>query len=1117
MRRFLALMLSVVMSIGMIAFTASAAKFTDVPSSDEALTKAVELLSSVGITTGTTETTFGTNEKVTRQQMATFIFRLLKAGEERQGGVNSTSFTDLDDPFYYHMISWANAKGIIKGKSETVFDPKGSIILQDAYTMLVRALEHEKTGVLSYPIGYIEKAEALGLDEGLSSKVDYTTPLTRGDVAILLYNAFFADMGTGNIAYENVYEEVNPNTLSAYLKLVEVKAYMVYDTIATKIHKLKKTVQRVVATPNYSLDDFAQTKEGAGLVRLSVFDDEYAGDEDLFGEIELERLMLSGEPDDLFLLDISIYYTEASNGEAEVLASSVIGEKKEAIAGSSGIFETAAGTGTSSYMFIDTNGNKVKKFTGKVSAGGLTGYLYNAPWSYLKPSDTSYQAQNADNASFIYLDASNRDPEAEEFVQDYNFKSHRDALGRGKEYWETVKLVGADYNLSGVAGREMASLKEEYHDDRGGGLYSPWGVYRGMMFNMATSTNYEIDVWDSDGDGRIEYIWYKPYAAGLVKVDESKLFKETHNIAFDRITGAEPNGSAFGNYGPIYAATEIPTIYPYGATNAGKEYQDGQIIIGYVNGPANYMKVTDIQELSYQSMVFDQYNVNNSDTISSLYFNGKSTSFPYAPYTYIGLPVNTGAAVTLGNSRYYSFNSVFFASTPYSSLYFAKADIGKEYLFATLSNGAVFHVKTADAELPSKYAILFPNDETGEYCLSVPVGKVENGVLMKTADYVPALIDGVRMDVPVKVTSATPESDDYPNRYDFSSYLGKLLSYTKNSNDEYVFEIAPTDAHNDASKLKTDNKDVFYAYQDDTGVYTPAMIKKSNGYYQFVNINGSQYDDAALSPFKYLNLLDSTVIVIESVDEEGDKVFKTYTKDTLPEWSPSNTLSKIKYIVKNNTDSGVIEDLIYMYAVLDGEETGYVRNIFDYRIVKSVKTAQVGDESVKFYDVYNPFTATIEEEYEATEELPDGFKNAIYPLTTKGYIAAGNKMGNVISLGNAAIDAITKDEQGLGLNRVEFYDEELGLLAVYDESKLFTVDSRTVITYLDLEKETIEKKSASILASTSKTYRCGENKNVPLVVFIASSEIDNEDDFEHAELVVVVRYDALESTLEALN
>ena len=206
MRKFLAL-LSLILTITAVSSVASAAKFTDVPASDETLTKAVDLLSSVGITTGTTETTFGTSEGVTRQQMATFIYRLMKAGKTVEGGDNTTTFTDLDDPFYYFMISWANDTGIIKGRNATTFDPKGGIILQDAYVMIVRALGYEKEEPLVYPFDYIKIAEDIGLDEGLPANVNYDTALTRGNVAILLYNAFYADMATSELHFARTYSE----------------------------------------------------------------------------------------------------------------------------------------------------------------------------------------------------------------------------------------------------------------------------------------------------------------------------------------------------------------------------------------------------------------------------------------------------------------------------------------------------------------------------------------------------------------------------------------------------------------------------------------------------------------------------------------------------------------------------------------------------------------------------------------------------------------------------------------------------------------------------------------------------------------------------------------------
>lgn len=163
-KRFLTLALAVVMVASMFAFGASAAQFTDVDENNEYLTKSVNLLNHIGVAKGTSDTTFGTEELVTREQMAAFIYRLMKRGNSVEGGANASRFTDLEDPTFFFMISWADSQGIIKGTSATTFEPKGSITLQDAYTMIVRALGYEKEESLPYPFGYIGVAEDKGVE-----------------------------------------------------------------------------------------------------------------------------------------------------------------------------------------------------------------------------------------------------------------------------------------------------------------------------------------------------------------------------------------------------------------------------------------------------------------------------------------------------------------------------------------------------------------------------------------------------------------------------------------------------------------------------------------------------------------------------------------------------------------------------------------------------------------------------------------------------------------------------------------------------------------------------------------------------------------------------------------
>ena len=100
--------------------TTKTCAFTDVKEGAyyyEAVLWAVEK----GITDGTSATTFSPNEKVTRAQVVTFLYRM-----EGQPKVENTTcaFTDVDtNAYYYNAVLWAVANGITDGMDETHFAP----------------------------------------------------------------------------------------------------------------------------------------------------------------------------------------------------------------------------------------------------------------------------------------------------------------------------------------------------------------------------------------------------------------------------------------------------------------------------------------------------------------------------------------------------------------------------------------------------------------------------------------------------------------------------------------------------------------------------------------------------------------------------------------------------------------------------------------------------------------------------------------------------------------------------------------------------------------------------------------------------------------------------------
>ena len=109
--------------------------FTDVKTGDyyyDAVLWAVEN----DITNGTTATSFGPNENVSRAQMVTFLWRA--AGAPKATGTNP--FTDINaDDYYYDAVLWATSNNVTNGTAETTFSPNDPVSRAQAVTFQWRA------------------------------------------------------------------------------------------------------------------------------------------------------------------------------------------------------------------------------------------------------------------------------------------------------------------------------------------------------------------------------------------------------------------------------------------------------------------------------------------------------------------------------------------------------------------------------------------------------------------------------------------------------------------------------------------------------------------------------------------------------------------------------------------------------------------------------------------------------------------------------------------------------------------------------------------------------------------------------------------------------------------
>ncbi len=177
------------------AFECPTAKFTDNPTG-KWFHDAIDFMVENGLMNGVSETVFDTHGGLTRAQLVTILYRLEKEPEVE----GTTEFTDVEQGrFYYSAVIWAAENGIVNGKNATTFDPNGSITRQEIATILYRYAEAEaveedhlsdftdSAEVSAFAKDAMNWAVAEGLINGSGSKLSPKGNATRAEIAAILY------------------------------------------------------------------------------------------------------------------------------------------------------------------------------------------------------------------------------------------------------------------------------------------------------------------------------------------------------------------------------------------------------------------------------------------------------------------------------------------------------------------------------------------------------------------------------------------------------------------------------------------------------------------------------------------------------------------------------------------------------------------------------------------------------------------------------------------------------------------------------------------------------------------------------------------------------------------
>ena len=173
--------------------------FTDV-NGEAWYSDAVTFLSARGITTGTTATTFSPNAAITRGD---FIVMLMRAYGIKPATTAEDNFSDAGNTYYSKYLAAAKKLKITQGVGGNLYRPNEKISRQDMFTLLYRALDgleeipadkgvkakfNDEASIAGYADTATDTLVSAGVVSGSNGKLDPKGISTRAQMAQILMN-----------------------------------------------------------------------------------------------------------------------------------------------------------------------------------------------------------------------------------------------------------------------------------------------------------------------------------------------------------------------------------------------------------------------------------------------------------------------------------------------------------------------------------------------------------------------------------------------------------------------------------------------------------------------------------------------------------------------------------------------------------------------------------------------------------------------------------------------------------------------------------------------------------------------------------------------------------------
>ena len=268
LKRLSLFLLVAALLVTMIPSAFAANSFTDVRSTDW-FSDAVSYVQERGLMSGTSATHFSPNEPTTRAMLVTILYRA--AGQPETTG--QSSFADvLARDYFANAVAWASENNIVTGYSRTRFGSNDPVSREQIATLLWRYAGSPSAGsaqnfsdrnqISDYAADAVNWARANGIVNGRpGNRFDPKANATRAEVATILRN--FLSQQPNIDTPETPSQTTGSKTLVVYFS-ASGSTKAVAETIADE---LDADIFELVPTQPYSSDDLNWTVNGSRVNR----------------------------------------------------------------------------------------------------------------------------------------------------------------------------------------------------------------------------------------------------------------------------------------------------------------------------------------------------------------------------------------------------------------------------------------------------------------------------------------------------------------------------------------------------------------------------------------------------------------------------------------------------------------------------------------------------------------------------------------------------------------------------------------------------------------------------------------------------------------------------------